>query len=157
MILGVRHFYRGFTPTMLGMIPYAGVSFYTYETLKKAASKYHFFMNSPNSDQLMSMNGPKLKPYVTLFVGALSGMIAQTCSYPFEVIRRQMQVSGTTGSYFTTAQTFNNILKNSGPRGLFVGLMIGYIKGMNLQFINSNADVRSFLLFVRIDQNFTEY
>lgn len=27
--------YRGFTPTILGVIPYAGLSFFTYETLKK--------------------------------------------------------------------------------------------------------------------------
>lgn len=29
-----RAFYKGFTPTMLGVIPYAGVSFCTFETLK---------------------------------------------------------------------------------------------------------------------------
>ena len=29
-----RAFYKGFVPTMLGVIPYAGVSFCTYETLK---------------------------------------------------------------------------------------------------------------------------
>ena len=29
-----RAFYKGFTPTILGVIPYAGVSFCTFETLK---------------------------------------------------------------------------------------------------------------------------
>lgn len=32
---GLKTLYRGFTPTMLGVIPYAGLSFFTYETLKK--------------------------------------------------------------------------------------------------------------------------
>lgn len=32
---GVRTLYRGFTPTILGVIPYAGITFFTYETLKK--------------------------------------------------------------------------------------------------------------------------
>ena len=32
---GVRSLYRGFTPTIVGVIPYAGTSFFTYETLKK--------------------------------------------------------------------------------------------------------------------------
>ena len=32
---GVRSLYRGFTPTVVGVIPYAGTSFFTYETLKK--------------------------------------------------------------------------------------------------------------------------
>jgi solute carrier family 25 protein 42 len=35
---GVMALYRGYVPTMMGVIPYAGFSFYTYETLKRA---YH--------------------------------------------------------------------------------------------------------------------
>lgn len=31
---GFMAFYRGFTPTILGVIPYAGFSFFTYDTLK---------------------------------------------------------------------------------------------------------------------------
>lgn len=31
---GVLAFYRGFTATILGVIPYAGCSFFTYDTLK---------------------------------------------------------------------------------------------------------------------------
>ncbi len=32
---GLLTLYRGFWPTLLGVIPYAGTSFFTYETLKK--------------------------------------------------------------------------------------------------------------------------
>jgi len=32
---GLRTLYRGFTPTLLGAVPYSGISFFTYETLKK--------------------------------------------------------------------------------------------------------------------------
>lgn len=32
---GVRTLYKGYTVTVLGVIPYAGTSFFTYETLKK--------------------------------------------------------------------------------------------------------------------------
>lgn len=31
----MKTLYRGFTPTIIGVIPYAGLSFFTYETLKK--------------------------------------------------------------------------------------------------------------------------
>lgn len=31
---GLGGFYRGFVPTIMGMIPYAGMSFFTYTTLK---------------------------------------------------------------------------------------------------------------------------
>ena len=32
---GLLTLYRGYISTMLGVIPYAGTSFFTYETLKK--------------------------------------------------------------------------------------------------------------------------
>ena len=32
---GYRALYRGFSPTILGVIPYAGASFFTFETLKR--------------------------------------------------------------------------------------------------------------------------
>jgi len=45
---GVRSLYRGFTPTVVGVIPYAGTSFFTYETLKKIYAglfiSQHFFI-----------------------------------------------------------------------------------------------------------------
>ena len=31
---GIATLYRGYIPSMLGVIPYAGTSFFTYETLK---------------------------------------------------------------------------------------------------------------------------
>ncbi len=36
---GVLALYRGFVPTIVGVIPYAGVSFFTFETLKKFWTK----------------------------------------------------------------------------------------------------------------------
>lgn len=37
---GVRALYRGFLPTLMGMAPYAGLSFYCFEMLKYACMKY---------------------------------------------------------------------------------------------------------------------
>jgi solute carrier family 25 protein 42 len=33
-----KNLYRGFVPTIIGVIPYAGCSFFTYETLKRLYS-----------------------------------------------------------------------------------------------------------------------
>lgn len=38
---GVKTLYRGFAPTILGVIPYAGITFFTYETLKKLHTGTH--------------------------------------------------------------------------------------------------------------------
>lgn len=37
---GTRALYRGFTPTLMGMVPYAGFSFYCFEMLKYMCMKY---------------------------------------------------------------------------------------------------------------------
>lgn len=37
---GVRALYRGFIPTVCGMIPYAGLSFYCFESFKYLCMKY---------------------------------------------------------------------------------------------------------------------
>ncbi|KAI8903492.1 mitochondrial carrier domain-containing protein [Gorgonomyces haynaldii] len=114
------NFYRGFLPTMYGMIPYAGVSFMTYESLKTWCESVDFFNH----------NG-KLTPLAYLGCGAVSGMIAQTSSYPIEIIRRQMQVAAlmdVNNKHTTTWSTFKDILQRKGFRGLWVGLTIGYLK-----------------------------
>lgn len=42
---GLKTLYRGFTPTILGVVPYAGLSFFTYETLKKVhAGNFVFYL-----------------------------------------------------------------------------------------------------------------
>lgn len=37
---GIRALYRGFLPTLMGMAPYAGLSFYCFEIIKYACMKY---------------------------------------------------------------------------------------------------------------------
>ncbi|KAF9070820.1 mitochondrial carrier domain-containing protein [Rhodocollybia butyracea] len=114
----ILKFYRGFSATMIGMIPYAGVSFLSWGFLRA-----HF---------LPPPNGLKSKPtpVADLTIGAVSGAVAQTASYPFEVIRRRMQVGGITSPdrWLRWGETICNIWHKSGWRGFYVGLSIGYLK-----------------------------
>ncbi len=32
---GLRALYRGFTPALVGILPYSGIAFFTFETLKE--------------------------------------------------------------------------------------------------------------------------
>lgn len=47
---GIKTLYRGFCPTILGVIPYSGITFFTYETLKKlhAGTASFFFLDCLN-------------------------------------------------------------------------------------------------------------
>lgn len=153
-IMSLSNFYRGFAPTILGMIPYAGVSFYTHDlihdilrskylsqfTVQSASSRAHTNSNSGNIVIRKSSNNKEqinsrdsrlpLKAYAQLLAGGLAGMCSQTAAYPFEVIRRRMQVGGAVnqGQYLTFKSTTKLVYRESGLRGFFVGLSIGYMK-----------------------------
>ncbi|RUS74559.1 hypothetical protein EGW08_017684 [Elysia chlorotica] len=77
---GLRSIYRGFTPTMLGAIPYSGCSFFTYETLKKLHAELH--------------QGRDPNPLERMVCGAVAGMVGQSASYPLDIVRRRMQTAG---------------------------------------------------------------
>ena len=138
-VLSLSNFYRGFVPTILGMIPYAGVSFYSHDIL------HDFFRNkwlapyTVLSDKSKSAtrsdssfdHRPPLTTWAQLLAGGGAGMLAQASAYPFEVIRRRMQVGGVTnksGEFFGLAHTAKQIFKERGFRGFYVGLGIGFLK-----------------------------
>jgi solute carrier family 25 protein 16 len=98
------------------MIPYAGVSFLTYGTLKRYLPEY-----MPRL--------AKRKTTADLTCGAIAGAVSQTASYPFEVVRRRMQVGGARGgSGVSWREAIKRVWDQRGLRGFFVGLSIGYLK-----------------------------
>ncbi|KAH8658474.1 mitochondrial carrier domain-containing protein [Xylariales sp. PMI_506] len=127
---GLRGFYRGFAPTVMGMIPYAGTSFMTHDVIRDwfrspAIATYTTIPSSGRGDRRA-----KLTAAAELFAGAIAGIIAQTASYPIESIRRRMQVGGiqNNGRHIGIAATAQKIYREKGWRGFFVGLGLGYMK-----------------------------
>ncbi|XP_028672088.1 mitochondrial coenzyme A transporter SLC25A42 isoform X2 [Erpetoichthys calabaricus] len=114
---GLPTLYRGFTPTILGVIPYAGLSFFTYETLKK--------LHADHSGRLQPYS------YERLIFGACAGLIGQSASYPLDVVRRRMQTAGVTGhTYNSIVGTIQEIVREEGfVRGLYKGLSMNWVKG----------------------------
>lgn len=147
LLIPLSNFYRGFGPTILGMIPYAGVSFYVHDLLhdiarSKYLSEYLVSQSSASSttkvvkvkrskEHVNSRDTRKpLKAYAQLAAGGLAGMCSQTAAYPCEVIRRRMQVGGVvdSGRFLSFRNTAKLIFAESGIKGFFVGLLIGYLK-----------------------------
>nr|XP_043630683.1 mitochondrial carrier protein CoAc1 [Erigeron canadensis] len=115
---GMRGLYRGVGPTLIGILPYAGLKFYIYEELKR---------HVPEEQQRSIM--------MRLSCGALAGLLGQTVTYPLDVVRRQMQVenmqvSGVGGGarHKNTWKGLTTIASEQGWRQLFAGLSINYIK-----------------------------
>ncbi|CAA3011930.1 calcium-binding mitochondrial carrier S -2-B-like [Olea europaea subsp. europaea] len=68
---GPRAFYRGLLPSVLGMIPYAGIDLTMYETMKDVSKKYILRESEPG-------------PLVQLSCGSISGAVGATCVYPLQ-------------------------------------------------------------------------
>ena len=128
---GLSNFYRGFSPTLVGMVPYAGVSFLTHDTVGDMLRVPGLaqYTTIPSSSTTVTQR-PQLKYWAQLTAGALAGLISQTASYPLEVIRRRMQVGGAVGDghRLGIAETASRIYAEKGFRGFWVGLTIGYVK-----------------------------
>ncbi|KAF7512962.1 hypothetical protein GJ744_011228 [Endocarpon pusillum] len=134
---GLANFYRGFAPTLVGMLPYAGMSFLTHDTIGDVLRHPSIAQYTVLPSTALSRSGgpgrpsrPPLTAPAELTSGAIAGLVSQTASYPFEVIRRRMQVGGAVGDghRLRIAETARMIWLERGWQGFFIGLTIGYVK-----------------------------
>ncbi|XP_055620953.1 calcium-binding mitochondrial carrier protein SCaMC-2 isoform X4 [Toxorhynchites rutilus septentrionalis] len=122
---GLRSFYRGYIPNMLGIIPYAGIDLAVYETLKK---KYlsHYETEQPSF-------------WLLLACGSASSTLGQVCSYPLALVRTRLQaqavtigsqnpVDGIAAVEPNMTNVFKRILQTEGPLGLYRGITPNFIK-----------------------------
>lgn len=121
---GLRGLYRGVGPSLYGIFPYAGLKFYVYEELKRRVPKKH--------EHSMTAN---------LVCGSLAGLVGQTCTYPLDVVRRQMQVQTLSANqnsasslqqmepkFKGTLDGLVTIVQRQGWKQMFSGLSINYVK-----------------------------
>lgn len=133
---------QGCAPTLLGILPYAGIKFYTYQSLKRFWADHHdaALDHLPHSSLDASHGGPPAPPprqprpplLVSLAFGGCAGLVAQTLTYPLDIVRRRLQVSnlrpGAEGAHATMLGTARAIVQEYGWRGLFRGVAVNYIK-----------------------------
>jgi len=196
---GVRGLYAGLGPTMVGIVPYAGLKFLVYEGLKAeialhgdavaqvlpgmapigagggrapaeraseagaegAGGTGPTAVAAPSAGEVAGgvlaggTGGParqgKLPLPALLAAGGAAGIVAQTVTYPLDVVRRRMQVQDSTAGRFqrykgpkssslilekeqihvrSTLHGLRLIWQLHGWRALFSGLSINYIKAI---------------------------
>ncbi|KAF8329327.1 mitochondrial carrier domain-containing protein [Amanita rubescens] len=111
---GIRALYRGLVTTAVGVAPYVGLNFASYEALRG-------IITPPGKSSI-----PR-----KLACGALAGSISQTVTYPFDVLRRKMQVTGMKdGSikYGGALDALSSTLRTEGVAGLYRGLWPNLLK-----------------------------
>ncbi|KLU83669.1 mitochondrial carrier protein [Magnaporthiopsis poae ATCC 64411] len=113
---GFRALYRGIIPTVTGVAPYVGLNFMTYEFMRTHLT--------PEGDK--NPNAAR-----KLLAGAISGAVAQTCTYPFDVLRRRFQINTMSGmgyQYKSIPDAIKVILMQEGPKGLYKGIVPNLLK-----------------------------
>lgn len=94
--------YSGVGPTLMGIIPYAGVTWATYLALTDVIPETERF-----------------------WAGAAAGLTGQTATYPLDVARRRMQ-TGEAGSALTVLR---RAVHAEGYKTLFKGVQLAWCKG----------------------------
>ncbi|KAJ1678170.1 coenzyme A transporter [Spiromyces aspiralis] len=132
--LRLFNFYRGFSLSLLGMVPYAGVSFLTHNFIvglfRHHMPTFAVIKRSQDVVATRRRKKPELRAWAEIIAGGISGVIAQTASYPFELLRRRQQVSGISNptKFVRSIDIIRDIWAKQGLRGFFVGITVGYIK-----------------------------
>ncbi|XP_077188940.1 mitochondrial adenyl nucleotide antiporter SLC25A24 isoform X1 [Paroedura picta] len=115
---GVKAFYKGYIPNILGIIPYAGIDLAVYEALKKTwLEKYA--TDSANPGVL-----------VLLGCGTMSSTCGQLASYPLALIRTRMQAQAMVegGPQLNMVGLFQRIIAKEGVFGLYRGIAPNFMK-----------------------------
>ncbi|KAK4749392.1 hypothetical protein SAY87_026841 [Trapa incisa] len=124
---GFLSLYKGLVPSIVAMAPSGAVFYGVYDILKSA------YLHTPEGrkrlehmkqegKQLNAMEKLELGPMRTLLYGAIAGACAEAATYPFEVVRRQLQMQVRTTRLGALA-TCIKIVEQGGVPALYAGLV----------------------------------
>lgn len=117
---GPRGFFQGLSASVGQIVPYMGLFFSTYETLRIPLGLLELPFGSGDAT-----------------AGVLASILAKTGVFPLDLVRKRLQVQGPTRSryvhrnipeYKGVFRTIRSIVRREGPRGLYRGLTVSLVK-----------------------------
>lgn len=137
---GMSTFYRGITPALVSMVPNAAVYYSIYDGLKnrRLAQLNAELAENEKSSAKKGRRGESAAPEVRtieqknmMLYGAIAGVCSEATTYPFEVVRRRMQMQGGRSTadlvfgrkaLMSVATTLRAVTRESGWKSLYAGL-----------------------------------
>ena len=148
---GMIALYRGYSSSILGMIPYAGAAFYSYEVIKSFLMNTTYLRQHTTKESIDGSGTIVLNIPANLFTGGMAGALSQCISYPMDVCRRHMQLEGMrskTPQYRNPISLLYHIYRTSGLAG-------GLYRGMTINFYRAVPQVAvSFSVYELLKQVF---
>lgn len=131
---GIVGLYRGFGPSVVGIIVYRGLYFGCYDSLKPVVL-------------VGSLQGSFLASFL---LGWTVTTAASTASYPLDTVRRRMMMtSGQAVKYKSSIEAFTKIVANEGVTSLFKGCGANIIRAVAGAGVISLYDQLQMIMFGR--------
>ncbi|KAD5317158.1 hypothetical protein E3N88_17104 [Mikania micrantha] len=126
--------YAGLSPTLVEIIPYAGLQFGTYDTFKRWTMAW----NARWSSDLMP-NEESLSSFQLLVCGLAAGSCAKAVCHPLDVVKKRFQIEGLqrhprygarieTRAYRNMFDALKRISQKEGWAGLYKGIVPSIVK-----------------------------
>ncbi|EPY38363.1 solute carrier family 25 (mitochondrial phosphate transporter), member 23/24/25/41 [Angomonas deanei] len=124
---GILDFYKGFTPNLVGIVVYRGLEMGLYSSFQQSIMLYRMQIQGKTKKEA-ALNSAEVG-----VVGMGASAIAQTVSYPLNVVRTRLQTQGSKGrpkQYNGTIDCIVKMVKSKGVSSLFSGLLPNYMKAI---------------------------
>ncbi|KAK1293244.1 hypothetical protein QJS10_CPB17g01371 [Acorus calamus] len=132
---GFRGLYAGLSPTLVEIIPYAGLQFGTYDTFKRWAMEW----NRSTFNRRSSRKPEDLTSFQIFLCGLASGTAAKSVCHPLDVVKKRFQIEGLPrdlkygarvekSAYKNMYDALRQIVRMEGYAGLYKGIVPSVIK-----------------------------
>ncbi|KAF9998470.1 hypothetical protein BGZ80_004216 [Entomortierella chlamydospora] len=122
---GLRGFYRGLGPSLVGIFPYAAIDLSVFETLKFGYMRWKAGVHEGDKgSEEKALDRPSV--FVLLACGTISGSVGATSVYPLSLVRTRLQAQGTPHhpqTYTSTLDVFRKTYAKEGVRGFYKGMV----------------------------------
>ncbi|KAJ7536539.1 hypothetical protein O6H91_12G073100 [Diphasiastrum complanatum] len=114
---GPKALFKGLLPSLIGIIPYAGIDLAAYETLKDLSRNILPKDSEPG-------------PVIQLGCGTISGALGATCVYPLQLVRTRLQAQTlhSSSTYKGMGDCFKRTFEREGILGFYKGLVPNMLK-----------------------------
>ena len=105
---GVRTFYKGLVPSLMQIVPQAGINFGMYSLYLQTWRR----MSGSTNDSVILQGA---KGIDSLICGGLAGVTSKTLTLPFDIVKKRLQVQG----FECARQSFGQVTRCVGPLDAF--------------------------------------
>ncbi|OIV95216.1 hypothetical protein TanjilG_21606 [Lupinus angustifolius] len=125
--------YAGLSPTLVEIIPYAGLQFGTYDTFKRWAMGWNHLHHSTTTEE------DNLSGFQLFLCGLAAGTCAKLICHPLDVLKKRFQIEGLQRhprygatvehrAYTNMLDALRRILQAEGCAGLYKGIVPSTVK-----------------------------